>query len=304
MEVTELGKKSLKDGIKYQVKKVKQFVQADLILGKILTLDEAQSNRSLLHRTETRGNIYHLQPNDYIDLNILTDMLKNYDLYNYKRSKVIHQNAMSIDKVNHNEMLWMQGYVLSLENEEAIKFLISSRGKNGKYTLKEFKANSDFESDSIERVEKYKHMLKKVLKESYVDNSKNYMNNTFDFINDIKVKYSINVSKKNLVQSSSSLSYHMMLSTIDFENLNFNAIKILRKTNNVQKPMLDYSMKRGLLGQPVYLYSQDPLVTEVNKLMEELEKKEKVNFTRIAKSIDFTNLNLVSFKIKLENMLG
>nr|WP_309098414.1 hypothetical protein [Fredinandcohnia onubensis] len=115
MEVQDIGKRSVKDGVKYRTYQTTQRVQADPLFWQLLSKEMYQPNHQLLSIDETKRNIPHMQPNPFVDEQLFQALFHNLDEYKRAKKKVFHMNVEKVEGVVSKKIQYAYAYLLLFE---------------------------------------------------------------------------------------------------------------------------------------------------------------------------------------------
>lgn len=117
-KLTDLGKKSIEDEVKYTEFLVRQSFQADPIFGDFITKEMIQPNAHLLTAKETNENIPHVVPDPIVEKELLDNLLKDIKPYKQGKSNVFHVNAKRIENVVDKKIRFAYAFLLKFERIE------------------------------------------------------------------------------------------------------------------------------------------------------------------------------------------
>ncbi|WEK53709.1 MAG: hypothetical protein P0Y55_14145 [Candidatus Cohnella colombiensis] len=114
-ELTELGRRSVAEGIKYTKYTTRQLVQADSIHGVLLSREFNQSNHSLFQPDETTGSFQHVLPNPFLSAEAFQRLMS--ETMNYKRvnKRIFHVNIERIQSIISQSFRFAHAFLVSLE---------------------------------------------------------------------------------------------------------------------------------------------------------------------------------------------
>ncbi|SHG07013.1 hypothetical protein [Ornithinibacillus halophilus] len=115
MQLTDLGEKSVLEGVKYTRYSTRQKVQADPLFGALLTKELVQPKGMLSSSNDTRGSVPLIQPDPYVEQQLLDNLRKDITPYRKGKKKVFHVNVIQIEEVISKKMKYAYGFLLQFE---------------------------------------------------------------------------------------------------------------------------------------------------------------------------------------------
>ena len=115
-KLTELGKMSLQEELKYTKHTNRQKIQIDSLSGVILTKEVYQPITSMFVPGETIARFKHIIPNGLIYYSQLDNLLGDFSRFKSMKKEILHTNAERIDRIVSKEIRFAIGYLVKLSH--------------------------------------------------------------------------------------------------------------------------------------------------------------------------------------------
>jgi hypothetical protein len=115
-KLTELGKVSLQEELKYTKHTNRQKIQIDSLSGVILTKEIYQPMTSLFISGETIGRFKHVIPNGLLNYKQLDNLLGDFYRFRTMKREILHTNAERIDRIASKEIRFTVGYLVKFSH--------------------------------------------------------------------------------------------------------------------------------------------------------------------------------------------
>jgi len=114
-KLTELGKRSVAEGIKYTKYTTRQIVQADSIHGVLLSREFNQPHPALFQPDETTGNYQHILPDPFLTTEAFNRLMSETVKIRHAKKGIFHINIEQIQGILSQEMKYAYAFLVRLE---------------------------------------------------------------------------------------------------------------------------------------------------------------------------------------------
>lgn len=132
MKVTDIGRKSVLEGVKYTKFTTRQKIQADPIFGVLLTKEISQSKGQLFKADKTNNKIPHVQPDPYVEHEMFEELFDDLSRYRKGRKKVFHTNVIQIEQVISKQICYAYAFLVKFEKLDEPLILLKCRHQQRK----------------------------------------------------------------------------------------------------------------------------------------------------------------------------
>lgn len=281
--ITDLGKRSLKEGKKIIMSQVWQQFQVDALNGILIKMDKLVSENMLNSKEQTHIMVGHLDYLDGITTETIEDQLQNQNYSDFIRQKtgVLNTNVLAINDVKCVEVRYAQCFLMKLKNvNEPIVF--SKRYDEEKREIRERFSWQPFSIGS-EMIRERFDFESEIPIES--DLARQYINNVYNMIMERAEKVNLEEDKRRALKNiypfadgGISLGGYSANNTL-IVNIDENALK--RYTSWLPYFMLDLAQhgehlitSEFLFGKIISLRSNSNRLLKVCELLNEKVKSE------------------------------
>ena len=258
--VTQLGIRSLEEGIKYTKYKTRQKVQVDILTQNLLTKEMNQRGEYVLEENDLKPYYYKILTEGIVNYSTLTSMNKDLKKFKHTKSSVFSINVESIDEIGERELKYTYAFLVSFKNLKCPIIILKNirynpiKKRNEHYFSPLYICNEDthlFNSDIFKNVkvidkESFKDII--IAKENQVKNVEEGIGNKGKLIMKFKDLLGIDYNKVNIRVEGTKIYIEGAEDECYFENS-------WVKKNEVQKnsPILRLCTDGSYSGVVLYL---------------------------------------------------